>query len=243
MEIHIVDDYREMSEKAAAFVAEQLRDKNNSVLGLATGSTPEGMYKKLVEMYKKSCLDFSMVTTFNLDEYVGLSPEHPQSYYAYMHKHFLNHTNIKPENINLPCLNENEADITRVCRDYDQKIDRAGGIDLQILGIGVNGHIGFNEPAKSLPVGTYLVELSAETIEANSRFFSSPEEVPRKAITMGIGPIMHAKKILLLASGKSKATAIRDSFKGYVTTEVPASLLQLHSNSIILIDKDAASLL
>jgi len=243
LEIRIVDDYREMSEKAAALVAEQLRDKNNSVLGLATGSTPEGMYKELVKMYRKSCLDFSTVTTFNLDEYVGLSNQHPQSYCAYMHKHFFDCVNIKPEKINLPSLSKNEADPAKVCRDYDRKIEQAGGIDLQILGIGVNGHIGFNEPAKNLPVGTYLVGLSAETIEANSRFFSSPEEVPRKAITMGVGSIMFAKRILLLASGKSKAPAIRDSFNGYVTTEVPASLLQLHHNSIVLIDKDAASLL
>ncbi|MFO7952593.1 MAG: glucosamine-6-phosphate deaminase [Bacillota bacterium] len=243
MKISIVEDYDQLSEKAAAIVAGQLQAKKDSVLGLATGSTPEGMYANLVKMYREGLLDFSSVITFNLDEYVGLSPQHPQSYQAYMYRLFFDHVNIKPENIYIPSLNENMDSVVQVCRDYDQKIYQAGGIDLQILGIGVNGHIGFNESGSSLPKNTYMVDLSPETIEANSRFFDSAEEVPHRAVTMGLGPIMHAKRVLLLASGRDKAEAVKESFSGHITTQVPASLLQLHPAALVLVDHEAAFLL
>jgi len=243
LKLTVVQDYDQMSKKAASLVAGKLKEKKDLVLGLATGSTPEGMYANLVKMYREGHLDFSLVTTFNLDEYVDLCPQHPQSYHTYMYKHLFDHINIKPENINIPCYTKNNLSASDACRDYDQKIVQTGGIDLQVLGIGVNGHIGFNEPASSLPINTHLVELASETIEANSRFFNSIEQVPRRALTMGLGPIMHARLILLLASGGSKAHALKESFSGLVTTEVPASLLQLHPNVVVIVDRDAASLL
>ena len=202
MNIHIVEDYRQLSLMAATLVAGQVNLKPNTVLGLATGSTSEGMYSELVRLFRAGAVDFSEVVTFNLDEYFGLDASHPQSYHYYMHHHLFNHVNIPAGNIHLPC--GNAADITAFCREYDQKIAAAGGIDLQVLGIGVNGHIGFNEPGESLRAGTHLIDLSRETIEANSRFFASAEEVPRQAITMGMGSIMKARRILLLASGKTK---------------------------------------
>jgi len=241
MKIYIVEDYRQLSLKAAAIVAGQINVKPNAVLGLATGSTPEGMYSELVRLYRAGAVDFSEVKTFNLDEYAGLDPGHPQSYHYYMHHHLFNHVNIPAGNIHLPC--GNAADITAGCREYDQKIAAAGGIDLQVLGIGVNGHIGFNEPGESLSVGTHLIDLSQETIEANSRFFASAEEVPRQAVTMGMGSIMKARRILLLASGKNKARAIQETVCGRVTPRVPASFLQLHRRAILIIDREAASLL
>ncbi len=241
MEIHIVDDYHKMSAKAARIVADQLIRKKNTVLGLATGSTTEGMYRELVKMNRQNIIDFGNVTTFNLDEYIGLNPDHPQSYHYYMHHHLFDHVNIPAERIYIPA--GNGEDIERICRDYDQKIKVAGGIDLQILGIGVNGHIGFNEPAGKLKTETHLVDLSAETIRANSRFFDSADAVPRRAITMGMGSIMHARTIMLLAGGKSKAGAIRKTVNGEITTTVPASLLQLHRKFILIVDREAASLL
>jgi glucosamine-6-phosphate deaminase len=241
VKIHIVDNYRQLSIEAAGIVADQLNLKNNSVLGLATGSTPEGMYGQLVQMNRKGVLDFSSVITFNLDEYLGLAPEHPQSYHYYMYKHFLNHINIPPQNVHI--LSGIEKEIEKACSEYDQKINEVGGIDLQVLGIGVNGHIGFNEPHPHLKVGTHLMELTEETIKANSRFFSSPEAVPRQALTMGMGAIMQSRRILLLASGESKASAIRATLSGRITTEVPASLLQLHRELILILDKEAASFL
>ncbi len=237
----IVEDYRELSEKAAALVVEQIVRKKDAVLGLATGSTPEGMYARLVDIYRESRIDFSEVVTFNLDEYVGLPPDHRQSYHYYMHRHFFKHVNIKPHNIHIPEGYKKETG--EACREYEQKIREAGGIDLQLMGIGVNGHIGFNEPDVSLPVYTSLVDLAEETIEANSRFFESRSEVPRQAITMGIGTIMRASNLLLLASGESKAEALKHCFSGRVSTEFPASLLQLHREFTLLADKEAASLL
>lgn len=242
MDLRVVDDYREMSDLAVKIVSGIILDKKDAVLGLATGSTPEGMYAGLVEKYRRGDLDFQSVVTFNLDEYVGLAPDHPQSYHSYMKRNLFNHVNIDPRNISIPSAGSDE-DLEEACRLFDKKIEQAGGIDLQVLGIGVNGHIGFNEPAPYLKTATHLVELAEETIEANSRFFQSKDEVPGKAITMGLGSIMTAGRILLLANGKNKAPAVRDSFSGLISTETPASFLQLHRNVTIVIDREAASLL
>lgn len=241
MKIYIADDYRQLSVKAASIMASQMILKNNSVLGLATGSTPEGMYAQLVQMYREGTLDFSAVTTFNLDEYVGLNPEHPQSYHYYMHHHLFRHVNIPAQNIHIP--SGLEKDFAGFGLLYDQKIESVGGIDLQVLGIGANGHIGFNEPDRHLNVRTHLVELTEETIADNSRFFKTKEEVPIQAITMGMGSIMNARRVLLLASGKGKALAIRETFSGKISTAVPASFLQLHREVILIADREAAALL
>ncbi len=241
MDIVIVDSYKSMSIKAAEIIAEQVRKKNDTVLGLATGSTPEGMYACLIEMYDEKKIDFSAVVTFNLDEYIGLPPDHPQSYHHYMHRHFFDHVNVKAGNINIPhCEGRDPGSI---CREYERKIREAEGIDLQILGIGTNGHIGFNEPGEYLYTGTHLVELAEETIEANSRFFDSRGEVPEQAVTMGVGSIMGAARIVLLASGESKAEAVRKMCSGKVSTGHPASLLQLHRAVTVIADREAASLL
>lgn len=241
MDIRIVENYDEMSQKAAAIVADRVMKNKKMVLGLATGSTPEGLYALLVKMFREGRVDFSDVTCFNLDEYRNLSPEHPQSYNHYMQRHFFSQVNVKPQNINIPDCHEEE--IKAACREYDQKIFQAGGIDLQLLGLGVNGHIGFNEPGSSLHVATHLVDLSEETIEANSRFFNDSGEVPRQAVTMGLGSIMQAESILLLASGKSKSEAVKAMCSGWVTTEIPASFLQLHRNAVVIIDNEAAALI
>ena len=241
MDITLVDNYRELSENAAAIVADEVNRRQDPVLGLATGSTPEGMYAQLVKKFQEKKVDFSNSVTFNLDEYACLSPEHPQSYHYYMYRNFFDHINIKPRNINIPYCEDH--DIADACREYDRKIIEAGGIDLQILGIGINGHIGFNEPGECLYTGTYLVDLTEETIDANSRFFNSREDVPQQAITMGVGSIMHAEKILLMACGKNKARAVQLMCCGKVTTKLPASLLQLHRSITLLADREAASLL
>ena len=240
MKIVIAADYRELSQMAAEIVAEQVQANKNSVLGLATGSTPEGMYARLGQMHRQDNLDVSGIITFNLDEYVDLAPDHPQSYHYYMKHHFFKQVNVKSCNINIPCTEKNNPE--KVCREYDQKINNSGGIDLQVLGIGTNGHIGFNEPGPLLSVGTHIVDLNEETIEANSRFFKSKDEVPHRAITMGVGSIMKAKKIMLLASGFNKAKAVKEMLSGKVTTELPASLLQLHHDSLVILDREAASL-
>ncbi len=236
-----MDNYDELSKQAAEIVAEQVRKKNDSVLGLPTGSTPEGMYACLVSMYKNSEIDFSAVVTFNLDEYVGLPPDHSQSYNYYMHSNLFDHVNAKKSNVHIPHCKDQDPNL--ICLEYEQDIKKAGGIDLQILGIGTNGHIGFNEPDQFLYTETHLVELTEETIEANSRFFKSRDEVPLKAVTMGVGSIMAAAKIILLASGESKAEVISEMCSGKVTTRVPASLLQLHRDVTVLVDREAASLL
>ncbi|MDW7738941.1 MAG: glucosamine-6-phosphate deaminase [Bacillota bacterium] len=241
MEIQVFNDYVELSETAAEIVATEIRNNPEAVLGLATGSTPEGMYARLVEMNRKKEISFKDVITFNLDEYWGLLPEHEQSYHHFMYQHLFGHIDINPDNINIPVCTDVQVD--RLCSEYDQKIAMCGGIDLQILGIGINGHIGFNEPSKNLTVFTHLVDLAEETIESNSRFFHNCEEVPRKAITMGMGSIMFSRKILLLASGRSKAEAVRNTVSGKISTEWPASLLQLHHEATLLIDRDAAGLI
>lgn len=241
MKVIITKNYDELSKKAAMLVKEQIDKKHDSVLGLATGSTPIGMYKELIKIYKQGLIDFSNIVTFNLDEYVGLDENHPQSYHRFMFENFFNYINIKRENIHIP--NGISDDFTKECEMYDKEIEEIGEIDLQVLGLGVNGHIGFNEPDDYINTKTHIVSLKDETINSNKRFFKSIDDVPRKAITMGLGTIMKAKKIILLASGKNKAQAIKETLKGYLTTDVPSTVLTMHSNVYVIIDNDAASLL
>ena len=239
MKIIIAKNKEEFDKIAADIVSQQLKDKPDSVLGLATGSTPLGLYAELVERNKKGEIDFSQVKTFNLDEYKGLAKTHPQSYYYFMFKHLFSKVNIQPENINIP--NGEVEDSAKECEEYEKKIKEAGGIDLQILGIGHNGHIGFNEPGTPFESTTSLIELDQRTIEANSRFFDSIDEVPRQALSMGIKTIMQARKIVLMISGKDKAEIAVKAIKGPITTEVPASVLQLHPFVTVLLDQEAAS--
>ncbi|WP_026883179.1 glucosamine-6-phosphate deaminase [Clostridium akagii] len=241
MKIVIVENYEEMSKRAAVIFASQIVLKPDSVLGLATGSTTIGMYKELINIYGRDALDFSKVSTFNLDEYYKLDEDNEQSYNYFMNENFFNHVNIKRDNINMP--NGKSEDTVRDCARYDKKIVDLGGIDLQVLGIGANGHIGFNEPNTNFEAETRLVELEKQTIKANSRFFNSIGEVPTKAVSMGIKTIMQSKKIILLASGIEKADAIEKAVNGKITPELPASILNLHKDVIIIVDRDAASLL
>ena len=236
--IYVKEDYTSMSKKAAQMVAAQVNLKSASILGLATGSTPEGMYKELVSMYEHDEVDFAEVTSFNLDEYFQLPAENEQSYAYYMNKHFFGSVNIKPDHIHVP--SGITSDVDGVCKAYDKKIQDCGDIDLQILGIGNNGHIGFNEPDVHFEAGTHLVELDEDTIVANARFFNSIDEVPRKAISMGIRNIMHSKKIVLLANGDQKAHIIKEMLFGPVTPNLPASILQLHNDVTIILDQKAA---
>ncbi|NMA51161.1 MAG: glucosamine-6-phosphate deaminase [Mollicutes bacterium] len=238
MEIYVVKDYKEMSKKAAKIIAEEMKRKKDLVLGLATGSTPEGTYAKLAKMCEKGKIDFSNVVTFNLDEYLGLEDEHEQSYHHFMDKHLFSKVNIKPKNTNVPagC----PKNIEKTCEKYDKKIESLGGIDLQLLGIGNNGHIGFNEPGDVFIPETHVAKLTEATLDANARLFKSKDEVPKESITMGMKSIMNAKKILLLASGSGKANAICMSLSGPITPWVPASILQLHNDLIVVIDEEAA---
>ncbi len=239
MRIIVANDYEEMSRKAAHIIASQIILKPNSVLGLATGSTPIDTYKELIALYRDEVIDFSELTSFNLDEYFGLPKDNSQSYDYFMRANLFNHINIDDDRINIP--NGMTDNIERECAEYEKKMQNAGGVDLQLLGIGRNGHIGFNEPADHFEPNTHLVQLDKDTIEANSRFFDSMDDVPTKAISMGVGSIMRAKKILLLASGAGKADAIYDTVKGPITPRVPASILQLHPDVVIIVDKEAAS--
>lgn len=239
MKIIKVDDYEKMSEAAAALLADVLSEKEDATLGLATGSTPIGLYKKLIEWNKEGTLNFEKVRTVNLDEYVGLPRESENSYYSVMHEFFFDHINIKEENTHLPDgMNEN---INEECIKYENLIESLGGVDLQILGVGHNGHIGFNEPGTSFDSKVHIVDLTDETINANKRFFESESDVPRKAITMGIGTIMKAKKIILVASGDGKADIMKKIIEGPVTEDVPASILQNHPDCIIIADNAALS--
>jgi len=241
MRIVIAKDYEDMSARAARIVAGQIYLKPNSVLGMATGSTPLLMYKELIRVHREVGLDFSEIVTFNLDEYLGLPKEDEQSYNYYMFQHFFNHINIKKENIYIP--DGMMKDVEQECKYYDRDIQEKGGIDLQVLGIGNNGHIGFNEPDIKFEATTHKVKLDDETINANARFFATIEEVPRFAISMGIKTIMHAKKILLLVSGENKADVIyRALFEG-ITPEIPASILQLHQDVTVIVEENAAQLL
>lgn len=239
MKIYVTDSYEEMSLKAARLVAAQMILKNDCVLGLATGSTPEGMYKQLVKMNEEGVIDFSEITSFNLDEYYDLDASNDQSYAYYMNHHLFGKVNMKKENINIP--NGTTKDIEGLCQAYDAKIQAYNNMDIQILGIGNNGHIGFNEPDIKFEAGTHLVDLDDDTIEANSRFFDSIEDVPRQAISMGIRNIMHSKKVVLLANGKGKAEIVKKMIVGALTPNVPASILQLHNDVTLILEKEAAS--
>ncbi len=239
MRIIRTKDYQEMSRRAAGLISAQIIMKPECVLGLATGSTPVGLYRQLVEGYRKGDLDFSRVTTVNLDEYKGLSRENEQSYYYFMNDNLFRHVNIDREKTHLP--DGMEPDSGKACADYNGIIDAVGGIDLQLLGLGHNGHIGFNEPCVHFELGTHCVDLTESTIRANRRFFDSYEAVPRQAYTMGIGNIMKARKILVVVSGEDKAAAVKEAFFGPVTPKVPASVLQLHPDVCVVADEAALS--
>src|SRR5881227_3897884 len=230
-----------MSRVAARIVAEVLNTKPNAVLGMATGSTPLGLYQELVRLHKEEQLDFARVTTFNLDEYVGLPANHPQSYHYFMHEHFFQHVNIPRHNINIP--SGTTSNYPAFCQWYEGRIAECGGIDLQILGVGSDGHIAFNEPGSSLGSRTRLKTLATETIRDNARFFGGQDKVPRLAVTMGVGTILESKRCILLAFGPHKAAAVRDTVEGPVTAQVTASALQLHREVIGIFDEPAASLL
>ena len=237
MKIYKAKDYKDMSRKAANIISAQMIMKPNCVLGLATGSTPIGTYDQLVEWYNKGDLDFSEVTTVNLDEYKGLPRTNDQSYYYFMHQHLFDRVNIDPERTNVP--NGMEPDAEKECGRYEELIRSLGGVDLQLLGLGHNGHIGFNEPGEAFEKETHCVELTESTIEANKRFFASAGDVPKQAYTMGIKTIMQAKKILIVVNGENKADIVERAFFGPVTPEVPASILQLH-NDVTLVGDEAA---
>lgn len=237
MKIYKAKDYKDMSRKAANIISAQVIMKPNCVLGLATGSTPIGTYAQLVEWYNKGDLDFSEVTTVNLDEYKGLPRTNDQSYYYFMHQHLFDRVNIDPERTNVP--NGMEPDAEKECGRYEGLIRSLGGVDLQLLGLGHNGHIGFNEPGEAFEKETHCVDLTESTIEANKRFFASADDVPKQAYTMGIKTIMQAKKILIVVNGENKADIVERAFFGPVTPEVPASILQLH-NDVTLVGDEAA---
>ena len=239
MKLYKAKDYADMSRKAANILSAQVIMKPNCVLGLATGSTPEGVYRQLVEWYNKGDLDFSEVISVNLDEYQGLTQDNDQSYYYFMNHHFFSHVNIKKENTYLP--NGMAEDAQAECKRYNEVIKSVGGIDMQLLGIGANGHIGFNEPDEVFGKETNLVKLTDSTIEANSRFFKNKDEVPKYAFSMGIKTIMQSKKILLVANGEAKADALYKALYGPITPSVPASILQLHNNVIVVADEAALS--
>lgn len=239
MRIYEAKDYQDMSRKAANILAAQVILKPDCVLGLATGSSPIGTYDQLVEGYTRGDLDFSEVKTVNLDEYIGLDHGDEQSYYYFMHSHLFDRINIDPANTNVP--DGMAEDIDAECGRYEEMIRSLGGVDIQLLGIGRNGHIGFNEPADAFDRMTHCVDLTESTIEANKRFFASADDVPRQAVSMGIGTIMKAKKILLIACGEDKAEAVAKSFFGPVTPEVPASILQFHSDVVVIADTAALS--
>lgn len=239
MEIIIVQNSEAAAKLAADLVARVLKRKPNAVFGFATGSTPLPLYRELVRMHREEGLDFSRASTFNLDEYVGLSPDHPASYHFFMRKHLFQHVNVSPERIHLP--DGTAKDVSECCRRYEDEIARAGGIDLQILGIGRNGHIGFNEPSSSLSSRTRIKTLTPQTIKDNAASFGSPAQVPRHVVTMGVGTILDSRRCLLMAFGESKASAVSQMAEGPITAMVPASALQLHRRAHILLDEAAAS--
>jgi glucosamine-6-phosphate deaminase len=238
MLVLLKSSYEEMSGEAARIVASAVRGKPDVTLGLATGSTTLGMYRELVRLRKEEGLDFSRVVTFNLDEYLGLSGEHPQSFHRFMRENFFDHVNVDPAKIHIPDGTIGEG-YEEYCLSYERAIREAGGIDLQILGIGRNGHIGFNEPTSSFGSRTRLKVLTSETIEDNRKFFAPGEEVPECAITMGIGTILEAKKIVLLATGAAKAETVAEAIEGPITASVTASCLQLHEDVTFVIDEAA----
>ena len=235
----IVKDYGELGKKAAGLVADEVKSNPKVVLGLATGGTPVGMYRELIKLHQEEGIDFSQASSFNLDEYVGLAATHPQSYRAYMQENLFDHINLPANKTHVPA---GEApDLQLECVSYEEAIRQAGGVDIQVLGIGNNGHIGFNEPGSSADSTTRVVQLTESTIEANARYFASIEEVPTQAVSMGIKTILSAKKVVLLASGEAKAEAVRLMLEGEPTADVPASLLQLHPDVTVIVDEAAAS--
>jgi glucosamine-6-phosphate deaminase len=239
MEVDISPTYEEMSRKAADVIADALNAKPNAVLGMATGSSPLGLYKELVRMHRDEGLDFSQVTTFNLDEYVGLPVTHEQSYHYFMHENFFKHVNIPKQNIYIP--SGTTRNYRAFCEWYEERIEECGGIDVQILGIGSDGHIAFNEPTSSLNSRTRLKTLARQTIEDNARFFDKIEDVPIYAITMGVGTILEARKLVLVANGEHKAEAVAKMVEGPVSHMVTASALQLHHTARVFLDEAAAS--
>ena len=239
MRVYRAKDYKDMSRKAANIISAQIILKPNSVLGLATGSTPIGTYSQLVDWYKKGDLDFSEVTSVNLDEYKGLPGTNEQSYYYFMHEHLFKHVNIREEATFVP--DGTNPDAEAACAAHEEIIKKLGGIDLQLLGLGNNGHIGFNEPSEAFEKETHCVDLTESTIQANSRFFDSIDQVPTQAYTMGIKSIMMAKKILIVANGEGKADIVARAFWGPVTPDVPASILQMHPNVTVVCDEAALS--
>ena len=241
MQTHIFKTAAQVGQAAATLIAAQLLRKPDSILGLATGSTPIPTYDALIAMHQAGVLDFSQAISFNLDEYVGLAPEHPCSYHYFMQEQLFRHVNMRPEHIHIP--DGHAADIAAAAHAYDAAILAAGGIDLQLLGIGRNGHIGFNEPDEHFVYGCHEVALSQSTIEANQRFFDSEADVPRSAVSLGIGSIMQARQVLLLATGEDKAEAVRRAIEGDVSPQWQASILRTHPDAIFLLDEAAASLL
>lgn len=238
MEVIIKSNYQEISELAAQYLLNTVKSKSDAVLGLPTGETPLGMYNIVVNEYKNNKISFKNVKTFNLDEYKGLEKTNENSYYYFMNQNLFSHIDIIKENTNIP--NGIANNVMEECNNYENKIKAAGSMDILFLGIGKNGHIGFNEPADFFEPFTYEVNLDEDTIDANSRFFERMEDVPKTALTMGIKTILSAKKIVLIASGSSKAEAIAKTINGKITPQVPASALQLHNNITIIIDKEAA---
>lgn len=241
MQVHVYETANQACRAAAFLFASQLTRKPDSVLGLATGSTPVPCYQDLVSFYEQGLIDFSKATTFNLDEYCGIDYAHPCSYHAFMDENLFSRVNIRREAVHLPDASRAGGDEAGLA--YDAAIEAAGGIDLQLLGIGQNGHIGFNEPADAFTYGTHIVDLAENTIHANARFFDSEDDVPRKAISMGIGNIMACRSVVLIATGANKAEAVYKSVYGPVDPHVPASILRTHPSALFLLDKEAASLL
>ena len=239
MHICKVKNYQELSRKAANIIAAQVILKPDSVLGLATGSSPVGTYEQLVQMYENGDLDFSQVTTVNLDEYKGLAGTDPQSYRYFMNSNLFHKINIPHDRTFVP--DGTEADSSAACAEYDRKLQKTGPADIQILGLGHDGHIGFNEPADHFEASTHCVDLTEQTIQANKRFFEKEEDVPRQAYTMGIGTIMNSRKILVVVSGKDKASILKSVIEGPVTPHVPGSILQFHQDCTIIADEDALS--
>ena len=237
MRVIVCENYDELSKEAAKIMASQVHLKPNCVLGLATGSTPVGAYKELINMYKNGEIDFKDVTTFNLDEYFPISRKNDQSYYYFMHENLFDHINVPEERIHV--LNGEVADPEKECADYEKAICDNGGIDLQLLGIGRNGHIAFNEPDENLVSDTHVTVLTDDTIDANARFFEDKKDVPTKSLTMGMASIMKARKILILINGAGKHAALKKLLSGKITTSCPATMLNMHSDVVVICDKEA----
>lgn len=239
MEIIVQPDPDAASRVAARLIARRVGEKPDAVLGMATGSTPLSLYRELIRIHREEGLDFSRVTTFNLDEYIGLPPDHPQSYHQYMQENVFAHLNIPEEQIHLP--DGMTRDVPGFCAEYEERIRKAGGIDVQILGIGSDGHVGFNEPTSSLASRTRIKTLTPETLEDNARFFDSPEQQPHHVITMGIGTILDARQVVMLAFGEKKADAVAGMVEGPITASLPASALQFHTRTHVFLDEESAS--